>query len=604
MFETPQCTTQADSPRPAQTQVHLGDQPSAKRTLPPAAFDVRAVVEKSPPLSDTNLIVIFHPVPKIYAKEHMDGHVEVHVAAPCGAGALHRAKMYVRSWLSRGKWHEITGDTLMWKTMPSCWNDPTRLNYFAIHELEKHRAQYPKFLDIIAHWASEDKHYYLAKDLPWRSMVEVVQHYMDQGCTRACMMYPPTAITMKQYLETWAEENNHVRQLLNWEVWQPKDFCSVCRAGSWLADCYSTAFGVRVGEHKANIEFKPVSNKFYSELGNEMGLTKNAIWVSSPNNVGNLLEHLCLVAWEECRFEWIHCMELLRLSRESPKVGEALAWTAQEFQEWLRTNQKAEWTRQQAKDKGKVWVCQSLGASSRGEARVPALASPPPAYTPTTAQSQPMHAAEDSHPGVYQNFEMSTPHWPMLPITCAILPQYTPAIPQPPGWSPGPMMLREPQQLLMMYSPAPTFTTRPPPAPMAYPIHPPLRDTRMPAPPEPPGQLHPDMAAQEGTVAASPRSSTHGYGHKQEVNSAQAVSPSEAPPMMTPPAVEAPPKAPPKDEETQRSIVGTMPFFVLFAIPMSYWGAQSHSVCSLVEDPGKWIDVHRDSGGQVKNLPG
>ena len=79
---------------------------------------------------------------------------------------------------------------------------------------------------------------------------------------------------------------------------------------------------------------------------------------SSDNNVGNLLEHLTLLAWEECRFEWIHCIELIRLSGLSDdapsaewvdgsqvgldwRVGD-FAWKPEEFAEFLRSGEREE----------------------------------------------------------------------------------------------------------------------------------------------------------------------------------------------------------------------------------------------------------------------
>jgi len=115
---------------------------------------------------------------------------------------------------------------------------------------------------------------------------------------------------LKNYLTAWAAGSQRVRQTLAWELASPKQMCQMSRPGAWLGDVVFTDLLVVFGK-RANMQYAAVGNKFYTWLGGALGVTALGTQNSSANNVGNVMEFLHWLAYEEDRCEWVVAICLL-----------------------------------------------------------------------------------------------------------------------------------------------------------------------------------------------------------------------------------------------------------------------------------------------------
>ena len=136
---------------------------------------------------------------------------------------------------------------------------------------------------------------------------------------------------IREYLEEWRSVSPSVAQLLDWSLASPSELCEISRPGAWLEDTLYTNELVKFGK-RHNIQFQAVGNKFYHELEEDLRVMDRTKGNTSPNNVGNIYEHLSLLAYEAGRGEWI--VVIGRLSARAYMI-------ANEAQRMLAANAKA-----------------------------------------------------------------------------------------------------------------------------------------------------------------------------------------------------------------------------------------------------------------------
>ena len=150
--------------------------------------------------------------------------------------------------------------------------------------------------------------------LPWRQLCD---HVLRQGSRHGALALATTE-ALRAYLVDWSESSAWVRDTLEWK-YTPTEMNDISRMGAWLGDVVHTELCVRAGTHNAWAQFVVVHNKCYKRLGMELLCETDVN--SSPNNVGNIFEHLHWLAFEEKkenveeqRCEWI--LAVLRWLRD------------------------------------------------------------------------------------------------------------------------------------------------------------------------------------------------------------------------------------------------------------------------------------------------
>ena len=191
------------------------------------------------------------------------------------------------------------GVSLKWTTSPSKWRDDSPI-------CAEHLDAAP-LMQLLA--ASRTT----LREIPWRGILE---HVLTTGATYMSIPFDTpdlmsvivetagiaTLEHLALYLRDWRASSVRVQAVLDWHF-SPKEMCERSRTGAFLADCMITELKVREHGARASVLYHVVGNGAYKAIGHEMGIVQHGN--SSANNVGNQLECLCWVAFEENRPLWI-----------------------------------------------------------------------------------------------------------------------------------------------------------------------------------------------------------------------------------------------------------------------------------------------------------
>ena len=193
------------------------------------------------------------------------------------------------------------GVSLKWTTCPSKWKDSSEI--CATHQHAAPRMQ--SFATTLT----------TLREIPWRRILE---HLLTTAATRMDISFDApkllsavveaagmsTLEDLASYLHDWRAVSERVREVLDWQI-SAKEMCEQSRPGAYLADCMITELKVREQGSRSSVHYHVVGNGEYQIIAHEIGIAQECATNSSANNVGNQLECLCWVAFEEDRPEWI-----------------------------------------------------------------------------------------------------------------------------------------------------------------------------------------------------------------------------------------------------------------------------------------------------------
>ena len=193
------------------------------------------------------------------------------------------------------------GVSLKWTTCPSKWKDSAQIYATHLHAAPRMQAFATTRTTL--------------RDIPWRRILE---HLLTTAATRMNIPFDApkllsavveaagmsTLDDLTSYLHEWRAVSERVQAVLDWQI-SAKEMCERNRPGAWLADCMITELKVREQGLRSSVHYHAVGNPEYQIIGQEMGIAQECGTNSSANNVGNQLECLCWVAFEEDRPEWI-----------------------------------------------------------------------------------------------------------------------------------------------------------------------------------------------------------------------------------------------------------------------------------------------------------
>ena len=221
------------------------------------------------------------------------------------------------------------GVSLKWTTCPSKWSDSARI--FATHCHAAPRMQAFATTRI------------LLREIPWRRILE---HLLTTAATRMNISFDApkllsavvgaagmsTLEDLASYLHDWRAVSERVQAVLDWHI-SPQEMCERNRPGAWLADCMITELKVREQGSRSSVHYEAVGNVEYKIIAHKIGIAQEGATNSSANNVGNQLECLCWVAFEEDRPEWIialvwHALQLELTWCSRKKLKSSAAVTA------------------------------------------------------------------------------------------------------------------------------------------------------------------------------------------------------------------------------------------------------------------------------------
>ena len=183
----------------------------------------------------------------------------------------------------------------------------------------------------------------LLREIPWRRILE---HLLTTAATRMNIPFDApkllsavveaagmvTLEDLASYLHDWRAVSERVRAVLDWQI-SPQEMCERNRPGAWLADCMITELKVREQGSRSSVHYEAVGNVEYKIIAHKIGIAQECATNSSANNVGNQLECLCWVAFEEDRPEWIialvwHALQLELTWCSRKKLKSSAAVTA------------------------------------------------------------------------------------------------------------------------------------------------------------------------------------------------------------------------------------------------------------------------------------
>ena len=193
------------------------------------------------------------------------------------------------------------GVSLKWTTCPSKWNDSSQIYATHLHAAPRMQAFATTRI--------------LLREIPWRRILE---HLLTTAATRMNIPFDApkllsavveaagmvTLEDLASYLHDWRAVSERVRAVLDWQI-SPQEMCERNRPGAWLADCMITELKVREQGSRSSVHYEAVGNVEYKIIAHKIGIAQECATNSSANNVGNQLECLCWVAFEEDRPEWI-----------------------------------------------------------------------------------------------------------------------------------------------------------------------------------------------------------------------------------------------------------------------------------------------------------
>ena len=193
------------------------------------------------------------------------------------------------------------GVSLKWTTCPSKWRDSSQICATHCHAAPRMQAFATTRI--------------LLREIPWRRILE---HLLTTAATRMNIPFDApkllsavveaagmvTLEDLASYLHDWRAVSERVRAVLDWQI-SPQEMCERNRPGAWLADCMITELKVREQGSRSSVHYEAVGNVEYKIIAHKIGIAQECATNSSANNVGNQLECLCWVAFEEDRPEWI-----------------------------------------------------------------------------------------------------------------------------------------------------------------------------------------------------------------------------------------------------------------------------------------------------------
>ena len=204
------------------------------------------------------------------------------------------------------------GVSLKWTTCPSKWNDSSQIYATHLHAAPRMQAFATTRTTL--------------REIPWRRILE---HLLTTAATRMDIPFDApkllsevveaagvsTLEDLALYLRNWRAVSERVRAVLDWQI-SPQEMCERNRPGAWLADCMITELKVREQGSRSSVHYEAVGNGEYKIIAHKIGIAQQCATNSRPNNVGNQLECLCRVAFEEDRPEWIIALVLHALQLE------------------------------------------------------------------------------------------------------------------------------------------------------------------------------------------------------------------------------------------------------------------------------------------------
>ena len=145
-------------------------------------------------------------------------------------------------------------------------------------------------------------------ELPWAQMAQTIAHGIQR---RGASLETAQAIMdMKQlesYMKKWMKKSSLVKKVVEWKLFTCDDaarrLSMLCRPGAYLADLMMTFVAIERDPSRSTSAHIVIFNNVYLKLAQRLDIVQRNR--SSEFNVGNVLECLCWLAYEQQRYEFI-----------------------------------------------------------------------------------------------------------------------------------------------------------------------------------------------------------------------------------------------------------------------------------------------------------
>ena len=144
--------------------------------------------------------------------------------------------------------------------------------------------------------------------LPWAQMAQTIAHGIQRrGASLETAQAIMNMTQLESYMNKWMTKSSFVKKVVEWKLFTCEDAARrlpmLCRPGAYLADLMMTLVAIEREPSRSTSAHIVIFNKVYLKLAQRLDIVhKN--W-ASEFNVGNVLECLCWLAYEQQRYEFI-----------------------------------------------------------------------------------------------------------------------------------------------------------------------------------------------------------------------------------------------------------------------------------------------------------
>ena len=144
----------------------------------------------------------------------------------------------------------------------------------------------------------------MLRDLPWVGIIRQIVESLrtSTGYIKDVQRLSPAQLTT--YMQEWSANSKAAKDLIAWRVHTAKELTEASRFGAWLMDTMLTNIQIERGVLRAGRSYIAIHSGTYKMMVCLLNLV-NGTYCSNPNNIGNLMESLGGLAFNEGRYLFI-----------------------------------------------------------------------------------------------------------------------------------------------------------------------------------------------------------------------------------------------------------------------------------------------------------
>ena len=147
------------------------------------------------------------------------------------------------------------------------------------------------------------------RDIPWNDIAAEIADNVNR--TTELLDSAQTIMdmtTLRTFIQEWKNESDVVKKLLHWELFKESDapaknVAVLSRPGAYLADFMFTLVSIERQNIIDKVKYSVICNGVYKEMATSLDIHHSVY--SNANNVGNIMESLVWLAYEQQKYGFI-----------------------------------------------------------------------------------------------------------------------------------------------------------------------------------------------------------------------------------------------------------------------------------------------------------